>query len=236
MSRLPGIVLKVDPAPLCQSPASIKGLPRSSKHSSLKCGCRYENCSVNTTQFYVSTHVGVQNMSDNVFSCSGMSTNPLVFSAWLWDWSGWEGFYFFFSSHLTNLPICCHHFLHSDCCRNPGFIACSHCWLFFGGLGAFFVCAGFFVWLGFCLFVLIFKLIPLRFVQDPEVMGFTRAVLAQMVLGGLNETMGNPAFLWGATRRQITLQIYHNAASARDSSRLCRITYWDPRKGWKVKL
>lgn len=87
------------------------------------------------------------------------------------------------------------------------------------------MCAGFFVWLGFCLFVLIFKLIPLRFVQDPEVMGFTRAVLAQMILGGLNETMGNPAFLWGATRRQITLQIYHNAASARDSSRLCRITY-----------
>lgn len=74
------------------------------------------------------------------------------------------------------------------------------------------MCAGFFVWLGFCLFVLIFKLTPFRFVQDPEVMGFTRAVLAQMVLGGLNETMGNLAFLWGAARRQITLQIYHNAA------------------------
>lgn len=119
MSRLPGVVMKVDPALLCQSPASIKGLPRSSKHSSLKCGCRYENCSVNTTQFYVSTHVGVQNMSDNVFSCSGMSTNPLVFSACLWDWSGWEGFCFFFSSHLANLPICCHHLLAQTASETP---------------------------------------------------------------------------------------------------------------------
>lgn len=152
--------MKVDPALLCQSPASIKGLPRSSKHSSLECGCRYENCSVNTTQFYVSTHVGVQNMSDNVFSCSGMSTNPLVFSAWLWDWSGWEGFCFFFSSHLTNLPICCHHLLHSDCCRNPSFIAYSHCWLFFGGLGAFFCVWWFFFFFKLIWFVLIFKLIP----------------------------------------------------------------------------
>lgn len=160
MSRLPGIVLKVDPALLCQSPASIKDLPRSSKHCSLKCGCRYENCSVNTTQFYVSTHVGVQNMSDNVFSCSGMSTNPLVFSAWLWDWSGWEGFCFFFSSHLTNLPICCHHLLDSDCCRNPSFIACSHCWLFLGGFGGFYcvVRCWFFFWLGFCLVFNLFAL------------------------------------------------------------------------------
>lgn len=213
--------MKVDPALLCQSPASIKGLPRSSKHSSLKCGCRYENCSVNTTQFYVSTHVGVQNMSDNVFSCSGMSTNPLVFSAWLWDWSGWEGFCFFFSSHLTNLPICCHHLLHSGCSRNPSFIACFHCWLFFGGLGAFFVCGEFFVWFGFCLFFnfyfiyLFLKLFRFwffffLFVQDPE----ASQGLAQMILDGLTETMGNPAFVWGAARRQITLQICDNAASA----------------------
>ena len=192
VSWLPGIVLKVDPALLCPSPTSIKGLPTSSKHNSLKCGCRYENYSINTTQLYVSTHVGVQNMSDNVFSCSGMSTYALVFSAWLWGWSGWEGFCFFFSSHLTNLPICCHHLLHPDCCRNPSFIACSHCWLVF------------------------FKLIHFcwskiqRWWASQGLSWHTRSLTVSLRL------WGNPSLVWGITSRQITVQIYHNVASARN--------------------
>lgn len=98
---LPGTALQGDTALLCPSPANTKGLPTSSKHSSWKRGCRYECYSINTTQLGVSTHVGVPNASDNVFSSSGMSTNTLVFSACLWGWSGREKGFASFSAHIS---------------------------------------------------------------------------------------------------------------------------------------
>lgn len=54
---------------------------------------------MNTTQLCVSTHVGVQSMSDNVFSYSGMSTKALVFSAWLGFGGGGKGSVSF-SAHI----------------------------------------------------------------------------------------------------------------------------------------
>lgn len=169
VSTFPGIISNVDPSLLCPSLTRING--QHHQNSSLKCGCRYKNYSINTTQLYVSAYVGVQNMSDNVSSSSGISTNTLVFFVWLWGWSEWEGFCFFFSSHLTNLTIRCHHVLHPDCCRNPSFTACLIAWLFF----------------------LFFSFNKLFFAeQDWEVMSFIRAVLAHMILDSLTETMGQP--------------------------------------------
>lgn len=124
----------------------------------------------------------------------GMSTNAVVFSAWLWGWSGWEGFCFFFSSHHTNLPICFHHLLHTDCCRNPSFIACSHCWLF----GVFFN------------FFFFFWSKIQRWWASQGLSWSTRYLTVSPRL------WGNPSFVWAIASRQITVQIYRNAASARN--------------------
>lgn len=160
--------MKGDTALLCPSPTNTEGLPTSSKHNSLKCECRYEYYSINTTQLFVSTHVGLPNMSDNVFSSLRMSANTLVFSAWLWGWSGREKGFASFSAHISQIR--------------------QYVAMIFSTLTAVGTPVSLPVLIDDC-----FLKTDLFFLeQDSEVMDFTRAVLVHMILDSFTETMGQP--------------------------------------------